>query len=486
MSSMIKKDSDQFLYQQVIELINTMQSAGSLRPGDKLPSLRKLSSQLNVSIPTVKQAYVELERTGKVEARPKSGYFLRAASLDISSPKRPKFVRRPVPVRCQTLIEEAYEAVHSPHILPLGVSHPVMACPPDKTLARIMRRVLATAGPKVMAYGPMDGFVPLKRQIAQRYLERGVQASPNDIIITNGAQEALAISLQSVAKAGDIIAVESPTYFGILELIENLGMMALEIPSCSEGICLDDLAESLDAHDVKACVFSSLINNPTGSCMREDKRRPLVEMLEARNITLIEDDVYGELHFNDEDVLPLQAYSTKGLVITCSSFSKTAAPSYRVGWILSNRYEQKAKGLKRAISCSSSLLNQWVINEYLRSGDYDRNIKRLRQVLRTNKERMRSLIARYFPAKTCVSNPMGGGVVWVELPPGYDATELFHLAVDEGISITPGVLFSASGRYKRCARISYGLPWDETVESAIKKLGELAQQLGLRKLSKAG
>ena len=485
MSSMIKKDSEQFLYQQVIELINTMQSAGSLRPGDKLPSLRKLSSQLNVSIPTVKQAYVELERLGKVEARPKSGYFLKAASIDISSPKRPKFVRRPVSVRCQTLIEEAYEAVHSPNILPLGVSHPVMASPPDKALARIMRRVLATAGPKVMAYGPMDGFVPLKRQIAQRYLERGVEASPDDIIITNGAQEALAIAIQSVAKAGDIIAVESPTYFGILELIENLGMMALEIPSCSDGICLEDLEDSLNAHDVVACVFSSLINNPTGACMREDKRRPLVQMLEARNITLIEDDVYGELHFNDDEVLPLQAYSTKGLVITCSSFSKTAAPSYRVGWILSNRYEQRAKGLKRALSCSSSLLNQWVINEYLRSGDYDRNIKRLRQVLRTNKERMRALIAEHFPDKTCVSNPKGGGVVWVELAPGCDSIELFHKAVDAGISITPGVLFSASGKYKRCARISYGLPWDNEVEQAVKRLGQFAHELLNERMSKA-
>ncbi|TQV76565.1 PLP-dependent aminotransferase family protein [Aliikangiella marina] len=477
MSTVISKSGEQFLYQQVIELIGAMQESGTLNPGDKLPSLRKLSAQLSVSIPTVKQAYIELERLGKVEARPKSGYFLRAASFEISSPKRPRFVRRPVPVRCQTLIEEAYEAVHAPNTIPLGVSHPVMASPPDKTLARIMRRVLANAGPKVMAYGPMDGYLPLKRQIAQRYLERGVEARHEDIIVTNGAQEALAIALQSVAKAGDIVAVESPTYFGILELIENLGMMALEIPTCADGICLDDLQESLDEHRVTCCVFSSLINNPTGSCMSDEKRQSIVEILEAKNIPLIEDDVYGELHFDDEDVLPMQAYSKKGLVITCSSFSKTAAPSYRVGWILSNRFEQKAKGLKRALSCSSSLLNQWVINEYLRSGDYDRNIKRLRQVLRTNKERMRALIAESFPEKTCISDPQGGGVVWVELPVGCDSTDLFHLSVESGISITPGVLFSASGKYKRCARISYGLPWDETVEDAVKRVGKLAHQL---------
>ncbi len=485
MMVMIKKDSQNFLYQQVIDLIQVMQSSGTLNPGDKLPSLRKLSNQLGVSIPTVKQAYIELERLGKVEARAKSGYYLKVAGLGISSPKRANFVRRPVAVRCQTLVEEAYQAVHSPNCIPLGISHPVMASPPDKTLARIMRRVLNQAGSKAMAYGPMDGYLPLKRLLAQRYLEKGIQASPEDIIITNGAQEALAISLQSVAKAGDIIAVESPTYFGILELIEILDMRALEIPTCAEtGICLDDLQQSLDTYSVKACIFSSLINNPLGSCMPESKREQLVEIVESRNIVLIEDDVYGELHFSDEDVLPMQAFSKKGLVITCSSFSKTAAPSYRVGWILSNRYEQKAKSFKRALSCSSSLLNQWVIYEYVRSGDYDRNIKRLRRVLRCNKERMISLIAEYFPDKTRMTNPQGGGVIWLELPSGCDAAELFHLGVKAGISITPGVLFSASGKYKRCARVSYGLPWTQAIEKAIKKLGELSYQLMDKKLER--
>jgi len=480
---MIKKDGQDFLYQQVIDLIQAMQTSGTLRPGDKLPSLRKLSAQLNVSIPTVKQAYIELERLGKVEARAKSGYYLCSAKMELVAPKRPSFVRRPVPVRCQTLIEESYEAVHAPNMMPLGVSHPVMAFPPDKLLARIMRRVLSQAGPKAMAYGPMDGHPALKRQIAQRYLEQGVEVSQQDLIVTNGAQEALAIAIQCVAKAGDIVAVESPTYFGILEIIENLGMMALEIPSCSEsGICLDDLKESLDKHKVSACVFSSLINNPTGSCMPEAKRKQLVEIVERKNIPLIEDDVYGELTFSDEKVLPLQAYSQKDLVLTCSSFSKTAAPSYRIGWIMTRKFEQKAKGLKRALSCSSSLLNQMVLTEYVRSGDFDRNIKRLRQVLKQNKERMVALISEYFPPKTGISNPQGGGVVWVELPPGYDSTEWFRLCVDNGISITPGVLFSASGKYKRCARISYGLPWNDKVEQAVIKIGELASSLSKEKL----
>jgi DNA-binding transcriptional MocR family regulator len=487
MSSIVDKNHESFLYQQVVDLIETMKSTGTLRSGDKLPSLRKLSSQLGISIPTVKQAYVELERLGKVEARPKSGYFLKAAEMPFNSPKRASFVRRPVPVRCQSLIEECYEVVHSPNNLQLGISHPVMASSPDKALARIMRRVLSHSGPKAMMYGPMDGFLPLKQSLVQRYLQQGVSASSEDIIITNGAQEALAIALQCVAKQGDTIAVESPTYFGILELIENLGMMALEIPTCSDdGICLDDLEESLQQHQVTACIFSSLINNPLGSMMPKEKRQRIVELLESRNIPLIEDAVYGELNFGESHELPMQAYSTKGLVLTCSSFSKTVVASYRIGWLFSKRYEEKAKGLKRALSCSSSLLNQMVIYEFLRGGDYDRHLARLKQALRVNKERMLALIAKYFPENTCVTNPCGGGVLWVELPVGGDGIKLFRKSVKDNISITPGVLFSASGKYKRCVRISYGLPWTDVVESAIKRLGELSHELVEERFDKVG
>ncbi len=487
MSSIVDKNHENYLYQQVVDLIETMKSSGTLRSGDKLPSLRKLSKQLGISIPTVKQAYVELERVGKVEARPKSGYFLKAAELPFSSPKKASFVRRPVPVRCQSLIEECYQVVHSPNNLQLGISHPVMASSPDKALARIMRRVLSHSGPKAMMYGPMDGYLPLKQALVHGYLQQGVAASSDDIVITNGAQEALAIALQCVAKAGDTIAVESPTYFGILELIENLGMMALEIPTCSdEGICLDDLCESLQHHEVSACIFSSLINNPLGSMMPKEKRQQIVEILESKDIPLIEDAVYGELNFSDSRELPMQAFSKKGLVITCSSFSKTVVASYRVGWLFSKRFEEKAKGLKRALSCSSSLLNQMVIYEFIRGGDYERHLVRLKQALRINKERMLALIADYFPKNTCVTNPCGGGVLWVELPVGGDGIKLFRKSVQDNISITPGVLFSPSGKYKRCVRLSYGLPWSEQVENAIKRLGQFSCELVSERFDKTG
>tara|TARA_Y100000782_G_scaffold80198_1_gene86567 strand:+ start:2592 stop:4034 length:1443 start_codon:yes stop_codon:yes gene_type:complete len=474
MSQVISRSNSEFLYQQVIQLIRDLCSQGSLLPGEKLPSLRKMADKLNVSIPTVKQAYQLLEGQGLIEAKEKSGYFLKSSQLNQSRPKRVKLSREPMMVNKQGLIEQVYSAIHKANVVPFGIANPIAAAPTDKALARTMRRVMTLAGASAINYGPMDGFAPLKKQLIHRYLDFGIGVDSDELVITNGAQEALAIALKCVAKAGDIIAIESPCYFGIIELIESLGLKALEIPLCpDEGIWLDDLAQALDEHDIKACVLSTSLNNPVGSFMPETKREQLVTLLEERNVVLIEDDVYGDLHFTAKRATPAQAYSKKGLVITCASFSKTAAPSYRIGWIIAGKFAEQARRYKRALSCSAPLINQWTLYEFIASGEYDRNLRLLRQRLSTNKERMIWCLQQYMPSCARISNPQGGCVIWIDLGGQYDAVKLFHLALEAGISITPGLIFSAGKKYRSCFRLSYGLPWSEHLEHAIKTLSQL-------------
>lgn len=477
MSVSIQRKNSEFLYHQVVTMVLEMQRSGSLRAGDKLPSLRGLSKRLDVSVPTVRQAYIELERQGMVVAKPKSGYFLKTLSLDAPAPKKTSAPRAPKLVNRQSLIEEVFEAIHKPGSVPLGVANPAAAYSSDKALARSMRRVLSNAGAKAVEYSPMDGFFPLKRQLAFRYLDCGIQVDPDEVLISNGGQEAIAIALQCVAKQGDVIAVESPTYFGVLELIESLGMMALEIPLCpDQGLSLNDLESALDRHAVTACIFSSSISNPLGSAMSDARRESLVRLLESRDIPLIEDDVYGDLYFAEQRGRPAKAFSTKGLVLTCSSFSKTTAPGYRIGWLLAGKYQAKAKRLKRALSCSSSLLNQWTLSEFMASGQYERNLRMLRSVLKRNKQRAIALITSDFPFGTRVSDPQGGGVLWVELPKNNDGTALFHRALEQNISITPGALFSPSSKFNHCIRLSYGVDWSERIESAIRLLGAMVNE----------
>ncbi len=476
MSKAIERESTEFLYHQVIIMVKEMEKSGALRVGDKLPSLRGLSDKLQVSIPTVRQAYLELERQGVIEARPKSGYFLCARTMTPATLKKARPARKPHVVNRQTLIEQVFDAIHAPGSMPLGAANPSMAHPSDKGLARVMRRVLSNAGSKAVSYGPMHGYFPLKRQLALRYMDYGLHVDPDEVLITNGAQEAIAIALKCVANAGDVIAVESPTYFGVLELIESLGMMALEIPLCpEEGILPQDLIQALDKHAVKACVFSSAISNPLGSFMCDERRAQIVDILEHRGIPFIEDDVYGDLFFTPKRGTPARCFSHQGGVLSCSSFSKTIAPGYRIGWLLAGKYQAKAQRIKRALSCSSSLLNQWTLAEFVASGEYDRSVTALRQVLQGNRQMAMNLVKEYFPSATRVSCPQGGGVLWLELPRSNDGTDLFHKALENNISITPGTLFSSTDKFKHCIRISYGLNWDNNVEQSFKILGSLVR-----------
>lgn len=472
---LLDKQSSTFLYQQVIDFIERQQSNGLLTPGDKLPSLRKLAGQLSISVPTVKQAYIELERRGLICARPQSGYYLKAQQAKNLQPMPAKWSPgSPIDLNCRSLIEQVYEAVHLPDVVPLGISNPVNAHPPDKALARLMRSVISKVADRAVSYGPTSGDPKLRSQLAFRYQALGIEVSPNDLLITNGAQEALSIALQCVAKAGDVIAIESPCFFGMIELIESLGMRALEIYTCPEdGVCLKALASALSEHSVKACMFSSAINNPLGSMMADEQRQALVTLLEQNDIPLIEDDVYGELYFTETKPKLAQLYSTKGLVLTCSSFSKTAAPGYRVGWLVAGRFEEAAKRIKHAQSCSTAMLPQWTLMEYLLSGDYDRHLTLLRKKLLFNAERMRAHIAECFPDDICISQPQGGSVLWLRCPAHINTTILFKEAVSAGVSFAPGEIFSVSGKYTNYLRISYGVKWSEKIEQAIATLGAI-------------
>lgn len=477
----VDKESSEYLYRQVIDLISGNIDSGTLRPGDRLPSLRQMSRQAGVSIPTVRQAYIELERQRRVESRPQSGFYVRGRRENDLVRPAPRFRKtaRPVSVDCCNLMDRVFNGIHRPGVVPFGIANPCMARPPAKALHRAMKRVMARAEERSISYAPTTGEPALRRQIAFRYLDTtGTAVEPEDICITNGGQEALALALMAVADKGDVVAVESPAYHGLLELIKSLGMLAIEVETCPEdGVMLSSLERTLDAHPVKVCMFSTTLSNPLGVSMPDDKRRRLAEIIDERKLTLIEDDVYGELLFDGVRPRPAASYSRSDRVITCGSFSKTAAPGYRIGWILTNRHRDKIRRLKRSHSCSSGLLQQMTLAEFLASGDYDRYLKTLRSVLRQNAERMTALVAQHFPAKTRTSQPVGGSVLWLELPRTVDAEALFDAALDAGISIVPGPIFSPCSRYRNFIRLSFGHPWSADIEKGLRWLGDKVKRM---------
>jgi DNA-binding transcriptional MocR family regulator len=475
----IDKTDDTFLYLQVIDLIKENITSGTLLPGDKLPSLRKMSLSTGVSVPTVRQAYIELEAQRQIESRPQSGFYVRHRAINRTVRPARSTLARPLPLNCRPLMERVYDGINHPDLVPLGIANPSMAKPAAKILHRTMKRVMARAEERSVGYATTTGELSLRRQIAYHYLDTtGTVVDPDSICITNGGQEALLLALKAVASPGDIIAVETPTYHGLLELIDSLEMLAIEVETCpEEGVMLGDLGRVLSEHPVKACVFSTTLGNPLGVTMPDCDRRKLVDLLADHGTTLIEDDVYGDLRFDGIRPAPAAFLQSDARVITCGSFSKTAAPGYRIGWVVSDHYLAEISRLKRSFSCSSGLLQQMTLADFMASGDYNRHIKSLRSVLKQNSERMSALVAQHFPKCTRTSRPVGGSVLWLELPSVVDAEQLFDAAINAGISIAPGHIFSPCSCYKNFIRLSFGHPWSEKIEDAMVWLGEHVSKL---------
>lgn len=476
----LKTDQEHFKYDQVSSYIMQLIDKGTLKPGDRAPSLRKLSNSLKVSISTINQAYLSLEDKGVLSAKPQSGFYINAELNQAIETPKPIITAccQPRKVRFGQLFEEIFTISNNPRITPFAAAKPAIELMPDKALIRETRGILSRSPTACMDYCFPPGHQKLRDQIALRYASMGLSISADDIIITNGATEALSLALLTVAKRGDIIAVESPTYFSVLRLIEKLGMLALEIDSDPQtGIDIDSLEYALDTMDITAMLLVPNFNNPNGSLMPASHKQQLVELLNSQQIPLIEDDVYGDLYFGNERPDIAKCYDTEDRILSCSSFSKTLAPGYRMGWITGGRYHDKLLEWKQATSSASPSIQQQAIAEFLRSGQYDRHLTRLRKAFRSQVEKARFMISRLFPEGTRISDPQGGFVLWIELPRNINCYDVYTEALQHNIGITPGMLFSATRKFKNYIRINCGFPWTPDTEQALEQLAGIIHAL---------
>ncbi|HYE17754.1 MAG TPA: PLP-dependent aminotransferase family protein [Tepidisphaeraceae bacterium] len=464
------------LYTDVADRVTALITAGTLRPGARIPSVRKLSRQFKVSISTVLQAYRLLEDRGHVEAKPQSGYYVKSRFWQRPpEPERTQPPKRTTKVTIGDMATRVLQEARRPGIVMLGAALSGSDVLPVRQLNRIAAAV-GRRSPKAGAtYDVPPGCEMLRVQIARRALDAGITVSPDHVVTTSGCQEAIALCLRAVTKPGDTVAVESPTFYGILQLLELLGLRALEIPTDPRtGVCLSALQGLLDANkSVRACLFVNNFNNPLGSLVPDDDKRKLVELLAAREIPLIEDDIYGELGFAPARPSAAKAYDKTGNVLLCSSFSKTIAPGYRVGWCLPGKHQAQFERAKLFSNIATATIPQLAIAEYLAAGGYDHHLRRIRRTYQQQIARMSDAVQEYFPAGTKLTRPQGGFVLWVELPAGVDTLALHDRALEHNISIAPGPIFSPSGKYANCLRLNCEAEWSDTLERAIETLGKL-------------
>ena len=452
---------------------------GLLRAGDRLPSVRQASAHRRVSPSTVFQAYYLLEARGLVRSRERSGYYVSAGVQPL--PPEPDTASQPSGesshLDVSDRIFEVLQSTMSRDVVPLGSAFPSPLLFPLPRLARAM----ASSVQKLDPWASVDDLTPgnarLRRQIALRYLLDGVHVPAEEIVVTNGAMEALNLCLLATTRPGDAVLVESPCFYAALQALERNNLKAIEVPTHPrEGIDLAALASAIERHAPKACWLMTNFQNPLGSSMSDDRKRELVELLHRHEIPLIEDDVYGELYFGGTRPSSAKRFDTKGLVMHCSSFSKCLAPGYRVGWAVPGRYARAVARHKLTTTLTTSAPVQEALATYLERGGYERHLRRLRQALATQQASFLEAMAEYFPAGCRVTRPGGGYFLWVELPARVDALELHRKALAHGISVAPGPIFSAHHGFRNCLRLNYGHAQDMRMRQALETLGQLIAQ----------
>ncbi len=468
------------LYTEVADEIRRAISSGALRAGDRLPSVRQLSRQRGVSVSTVLQAYAQLEAAGVLHARPQSGHYVRTRR----SVPEPRSVRTPIDtsaVSVSSLVASVYSTCQEEAVVPLGAAYTPYALLPTRRLQKILAAEVRAASHGGAELDEPRGHLPLRQQIARRSLDWGCQLSPDEVIVTYGATEALNLCLLAVAQRGDTVAVESPTFFGTLQMLEAHGLRALEIPSHPRhGMRLDALEEGLKRHSVAAVVAVPNFSNPLGSLMPDANKEKLVAMLARRDIPLIEDDIFGDLHRGPARPRVARSFDRRGLVLLCGSFTKTLAHGYRVGWVAPGRFQDRVQLLKHSQTVATTTLPQRAIATFLEGGGYDRHLRALRRKLAESMHRLEGAVAEHFPDGTRMTRPQGGMLLWVELPRRVDAIELYRRALAEGITIAPGPVFSARQRLNHFVRLNAGLEWTPRVDAGLARLGQLAGELARR------
>lgn len=463
------------LYEQVAGRIEDLIDKGTLRPGQRIPSVRRLRDQWNVSVSTVLEAYRLLEDRGRIEARPQSGHYVRAQPRS-PEPRTERIAVKPCPVEVASLGLRVMTKSDEPGLVTFGAALPHVSFLPTKALGRIMAAV-ARRAPDSHGHASGLGLSRLRRVLARRMVDAGCALAPDDVIVTNGAQEALYLALRAVTKPGDVVAVESPSYFGTLNVLEALGLKALEIrTSAQDGLDVAHLAECLERFRVAACVVCPPCSNPLGSRMPVEACRELARLAARASLPIIEDDVFGELSFDGERPPAVKAYDDEGWVLYLSSVSKILSSGLRIGWIAPGRFFTRVAELKVITSLTTATVPQLTVAEYYSSGGADRHVRRLRRAFADNVERTRAFVDAHFPPGTRVGRPRGGLFLWVELPAAVDTVLLFERAAPRGITLAPGPLFSPADGYQSCLRLSCGLPWDHKVEGALLTLATLANE----------
>ncbi|MBS97421.1 MAG: GntR family transcriptional regulator [Oceanospirillaceae bacterium] len=438
------------------------------RLGERLPSIRALCQERGLSKATVQHALQRLEARGFLEARPKAGYFVALKPGEMSKSFSRARIDAPRAVNISELLLDIMRRSAAFDLLPDLNSGDL---PPgivalNRSIGRSLRR---QKGEGYQYYDEPAGDWRLREQLALHSARRGWAVSPDELCITSGCQHALFLALMASCERGDVVAVESPGFYGVLQLLEQLGLRVIEVPTSVEsGMDMDALETVLKRWHVSACVVSPTFATPAGSLMPAESKLRLLGLAERYNLAIIEDDIYADTALGTAPD-PLKAMDCDNRVILCSSFSKSLSRDLRLGWISGSRWHDRIQHLKLVTQLATSRYLQQGVADFMADGGFAAHLRRQRNELRVNRD---CLIAelRGWSGDVRVSAPQGGLTVWVELAQHVDTLKAYPRGLEQGVIITPGPLFSVSGQFTNCLRVSFAHPWTASRMQALGRL----------------
>ncbi|MDM1554047.1 PLP-dependent aminotransferase family protein [Chryseobacterium indologenes] len=465
--------SKDVLYLKIANSVTEQIKSETLQFGDRLPSLRSAQKLYNVSLNTIKQAYMELESRSLVESRPKYGYYVSQTSQrKLALPSVAEMKISEGKNSPEDLIGKVFGTIAGTDVTQFALGIPGKSLLPVAKMKKCMIEVIKKKSDSGTNYEPVQGSVGLRREIAKWSIVMEGKITEDDLVITSGAMNGVYNCLMAVTQPGDYVAVESPVYFGILQAIQLLGLKAVEIPTHPiTGVDLDALRKVLPK--LSACCFVVNYNNPLGFQMPDENKKELVRMLTEYNVPLVEDDVYGNIYFGAGRPKPCKFYDEAGIVMWVGSVSKTLAPGYRVGWVAPGKFKEKIIRQKLVQTVSSPSLFSDVIADFLEHGRYDHHLRMFRKKLYANYLQIQKSVTQYFPDNTKISEPKGGFMLWLELDKRICTEDLYDEAVSQKVNFAPGRMFSQYNQYQNCMRLNYALEWTDRVESDLEKLGKM-------------
>ena len=413
-------------YLALANSLETQVQANVFRPGDRLPSVRSLCLDHRLSTETVLHTFRVLEDRGLIEARPRSGFYLKFKN-QLPEPRPQPLRLEASPVEVSKLRYQAFSIGNSKGIVPLSTAVPSPEILPTAKLARMISAIARSASAEVVGYANPGGHQKLRKQLARRSSDWGCLMNPEDFVVTNGAAEAITLALQTVCPPGSAVLVESPTFYGILEMIANLGLRVIELPTDPRtGVSPDDIEHAIQSvPKIGACLLVTNYSNPLGCTISVEKKKKLVSILNESKIPLIEDDIYGDLcRPGERRPVTAKAFDTDGQVLLCSSISKTLAPGLRVGWIAPGRFRDQILQLKTNLTLACPTITQLAVAEFLEHGSYDAHLRKIRTFFANQVQLFSNAISSYFPSAIRISRPQGGFVLWMEFDSKLDTTSL--------------------------------------------------------------